>query len=101
VSPAFNPYASDSDGDWFITPHEQEHLLLNDLAQYPPLTKKKVRRRYRDLIKEWRHATARRKYGELIKQAQEYRELSRQDPDNAHMLFFRNNKQEKGEDYLA
>lgn len=92
---------SEVDGDWYITPHEKEHLLLLELAKYPPLTKKKVRRRFRDLVKEWRHDTARRKYGRLIKEAEEYYALAPNDPDNAHLFYFQRNKDAKPDDYLA
>lgn len=91
----------DEDGDWYITPHEKEHMLLLELGKYPPLTKKTVRRRYRDLIKEWRHATARRKYARLIKEAEEYFALAPNDPDNAHLFYFQRNKNAKPDDYLA
>jgi len=85
----------------YMTPHEKEHLLLLELAKYPPLTKKKVRRRFRDLLKEWRHDTARRKYGKLISEAEEYFALAPNDPDNAHLFYFQRNKNAKPDDYLA
>ena len=83
----------------FVPPHQQEHLLLTELAKYPPLTKKKVRRRYRDLVKAWRHDTARHKYGNLINEAMQYMALSEHDPSNAHLFYFQRNKDAKPDDF--
>lgn len=99
MSPDYNPYELDRDGDWYITPHEKEHILLVELANFPPLTKKKVKRRYRDLVKSWRHDTARRKYGSLIKEANGYMDETHHDPDKAHLLYFERNKDAKREDF--
>jgi hypothetical protein len=84
----------------YINPHEKEHLLLVQLSKYPPLTKKKIRRRYQDLLKAWRHDTVRRRYGNLIKEAEEYFALAPNDPDNAHLFFFQRNKSANPDDYL-
>lgn len=101
MSPAPNPHEEKTDVELYITPHEKEHLLLVELGKYPPLTRKKVRRRYRELIKEWRHDTARRRYGALIKEAEGYFDLAPNDPDNAHLFYFQRNKNAKPDDYLA
>jgi hypothetical protein len=95
----WDPNEVDKDGDWYITPREQEHILLSELAHFPPLTKKKVGRRYRELIKAWRHDTARYKYGDLIKEASVYMSETHSDPDKAHSLYFQRNKDANPEDF--
>lgn len=95
----WDPTEADTDRDWYITPREQEHILLNQLADYPPLTKKKVRRRYIELIKEWRHDTAKYKYGSLIKEAHDYMTETHHDLFEAHSLYFQRNKDANPEDF--
>jgi len=70
-----------------------------ELAKFPPLTRKKVRNKYRDLVKAWRHDRVLHIYGELVADAQKYREMSRNDPMNAHVFYFDKNKSENPEDY--
>lgn len=89
------------DEEEYTSPHEQKHSFMMELAKYPPLTKKKVRRRYRDLIKEWRHDTALHKYKDLIDEAIKYKNLSDSEPDNAHIYYFTHNKNAKPDDYLT
>jgi hypothetical protein len=84
----------------YVPPHEREHLYLMELGKFPPLTSRKVRNRYRDLVKTWRHDTARYRYKEMIREAEEYFTLSQGDPDNAHLFYFQRNKDAKPDDYL-
>lgn len=86
--------------DIHVPPNKQEHLLLVELSNYPPLTGKKVRRRYRELVKAWRHDTARHRYGQLIGEALKYCDLSQRDPANAHIFYFQRNKDAKPDDFL-
>lgn len=80
--------------------HHEWHEVLKELGKYPPLTHKKVRRRYRDLIKQWRHDTAKRKYGDLIEVAAAYMMKSDGSPENAHLYFFDDHKDIKQDDFI-
>ena len=84
-----------------MNPHHEEHQALLELAKFPPLSKKSVRRRYLELVRNWEHSKARRKYGALIVRAEKYWEMSEGSSVNAHMFFFRDNKSEKQEDYWS
>jgi hypothetical protein len=88
------------DNEQFISAHERTHELMRLLCQFPPLTHKKVRRRYRDLIKEWRHDTAKHKYGKMIDEALGYMELSEGDSQNAHLFYFQRNKNANPDDFI-
>jgi hypothetical protein len=93
---------SDTDETWeeYRNPHQQTHDLLKALANFPPLTNKKIRRKYRELIKEWRHDTAKKKYGKMLEEAALYMNMSEGDSQNAHLFYFDKNKSAKPEDFI-
>lgn len=79
--------------------HRTTHEFLMALAKFPPLTRKSVRNKYRDLVKAWRHDRVLYLYGDLVAEAQMYREKSHGDPVNAHFFYFDKNKEQEPENY--
>ena len=86
--------------DEFRTAHQITHDSLVELARFPPLTRKQLRKRYRDLLKNWRHDRLYRIYASEIAEAQNYYELSNGDQANAHMFYFERVKDSNPDDYI-
>jgi len=84
----------------FQNAHQQTHNFLVGLAKFPPLTRKRVRIKYRDLVKTWRHDRIMHIYGGLVAEAQKYKEMSKDDPMNAHVFYFGKNKDANPDDYV-